>query len=124
MQSKSIIMMSIFLFININLQAGCGSCPGDVKEIRKTHEKKVKDNTLVMSVPENGEISGLVITSCGMCNLGTKEKGCSLSIKIGDKIYPVKNFGILNIEPSKNKITISIHDKNGMELNSKIIDIH
>jgi len=41
-----------------------------------------------------------------------------------DKIYPVKNFGVLNIEPSKNKITVSIHDKNGLELNSKVIDIH
>ena len=105
MQSKSIIMMSIFLFININLHAGCGSCPGDVKNIRKTHEKKVKDNTLVMSVPKNGEISGLVITSCGMCKLGTKDKGCSLSVKIGDKTYSVKEIGNLYV-PNLRKFCI------------------
>ena len=40
------------------------------------------------------------------------------------KTYPMKNYGLLNIEPSKNKITVSIHDKNGQELNSKIINIH
>jgi alkaline phosphatase D len=40
------------------------------------------------------------------------------------KTYPMKNYGLLNIEPSKNKITISIHDKNGQTLNSKTINIH
>ena len=40
------------------------------------------------------------------------------------KTYPMKNYGLLNIEPSKNKITVSIHDKNGQELNSKTINIH
>jgi hypothetical protein len=36
----------------------------------------------------------------------------------------MKNYGILDIEPSENKITLSIHDKNGMMVNSKIINIH
>ena len=40
------------------------------------------------------------------------------------KTYPMKNYGLLNIEPSKNKITVSIHDKNGQELNSKTINIY
>jgi hypothetical protein len=40
------------------------------------------------------------------------------------KIYPIINYGILDIEPNKNKITVSIHDKNGQELNSKTINIH
>ncbi len=39
-------------------------------------------------------------------------------------IYPIKNYGLLNIEPSKNIVTVSIHDKNGDELNSKTINIH
>ena len=47
-----------------------------------------------MSIPQNGEINGLVITSCGKCNLGTRDKGCSLSVKIGKKIYPVEGTGI------------------------------
>ena len=38
--------------------------------------------------------------------------------------YPQKNFGTLDIEPTKNKITLSIHDQNGFKLNSKIINLY
>jgi alkaline phosphatase D len=37
--------------------------------------------------------------------------------------YPEINFGILDIEPSKNKITLSINDKDGNELESKVINL-
>ena len=37
--------------------------------------------------------------------------------------YPKKNYGTLDIEPSKNKITLSIHDQNGFKVNSKIINL-
>ena len=40
------------------------------------------------------------------------------------KTYPIKNFGTINIEPSKNKMTVSIHDQNGQVLNSTIININ
>ena len=40
------------------------------------------------------------------------------------KTYPIKNFGILDIEPSKKKITLSIHNQNGFKLNSKIINLN
>ena len=40
------------------------------------------------------------------------------------KTYPIKNFGILDIEPNKKKITLSIHDQNGFKLNSKIINLN
>ena len=40
------------------------------------------------------------------------------------KTFRMKNYGILDIEPSENKITLSIHDRNGMMVNSKIINIH
>lgn len=62
------------------------------------------------------------ITASSLNKSGSKNK--ETDPLLIDKIYPVKNFGVLNIEPSKNKITVSIHDKNGLELNSKIIDIH
>ncbi len=94
MQNKFFVIIFISLFIINVLHAGCGSCPGDNKNIMKAKTKQVKNNTLIMSVPKNGEINGLVITSCGMCNLGTKDKGCSLSIKIGEKIYSVKGSGM------------------------------
>ena len=57
--------------------------------------KKARVNTLVTVVPDDGNIEGLVITSCGQCNLGYKGKsGCSLTIKIGDSVYPVEGTGL------------------------------
>ena len=40
-----------------------------------------------------------------------------------DKIYPEINYGILDIEPEKNKITVSIHNRDGLVLNSHIIEL-
>jgi len=51
-------------------------------------------NTLVTAVPEDGNIEGIVITSCGICKLGLKKGGCSLSVKIGDTVYPVDGTSI------------------------------
>ncbi len=39
------------------------------------------------------------------------------------KTFPEINYGILNIQPATKKITVSIHDKKGKELNSKIINM-
>ena len=48
-------------------------------------------NSLVTTIPDSGKIEGFVIASCGMCNFDYKRsKGCSLTIKIEDTIYPVK----------------------------------
>ena len=40
-----------------------------------------------------------------------------------DKIFPEINYGILDIEPEKNKITVSIHNRDGLVLNSQIIKL-
>ena len=46
-------------------------------------------------MPESGNIEGFVISSCGMCNFGYKKiRGCSLTIKIGDTVYPVEGTKI------------------------------
>ena len=42
----------------------------------------------------NGIIDGLVITSCGKCNFGTKDSRCDLKVKIGEKTYPVSGTGL------------------------------
>ena len=89
---SKIIIMLIFI-INI-IYAGCGSCKGDIPSTKKLIQNKSIVNTLIMSIPANGIIDGLVITSCGKCNLSTDDRGCSLSVKIGDKIYPVKGTSI------------------------------
>jgi alkaline phosphatase D len=39
------------------------------------------------------------------------------------KTYPEINFGILDIQPSKKIITLSINDKDGIELESKVINL-
>ncbi len=83
----------IFIF-NIAL-AGCGRCSGDAVKTEKISPAiKTTINTLVTAVPEDGNIEGIVITSCGTCKLGVKEGGCSLWIKIGETVYPVEGTGI------------------------------
>ena len=36
--------------------------------------------------------------------------------------FPEMNYGILDIQPLQNKIILSLHNKKGKELNSKIIN--
>ena len=81
------------LFIVNQVFADCGGDHGDGKGAADAPSALV--NTLVTVVPDDGNIEGLVITSCGQCRLGYKEKsGCSLTIKIGESIYPVEGTGI------------------------------
>ena len=86
-------ILSSFLIVVITAGytfASCGSCQTQNKSI----ESK-KSSSLVTVIPESGDIEGLVITSCGMCNFGYKEsKGCSLTIKIGDTVYPVEGTSL------------------------------
>ena len=54
-----------------------------------------KSSSFITTIPETGDLEGFVIASCGMCNFGYKAiKGCSLSIKIGDTVYPVEGTSI------------------------------
>ena len=83
------------LFIITQVFASCGGDHNDDKSASETNVKKTKVNTLVTTITDDGNINGLVITSCGQCKLGLKGKpGCSLTIKIGESIYPVEGTGI------------------------------
>ena len=95
MNRKSIIII-VALFMTGQVIAGCGRCgSSDNKVPKKAKISSAISSTLVMSIPEDGKIEGLVITSCGQCKFGYKEKrGCSLTIKIGESIYPVEGTGI------------------------------
>ncbi len=85
----------LLLFIVSQVFADCGDDHSDVKGIIDASAKIVRVNSLVTAVPDDGNIEGLVITSCGQCKLGLKGKpGCSLTIKIGESIYPVEGTGI------------------------------
>ena len=81
------------LFIVNQISADSSGDQGDSKGVSPA--KKVRVNSLVTAVPRDRNIEGLVITSCGQCKLGYKGKpGCSLTIKIGESIYPVEGTGI------------------------------
>ena len=80
----------IIIFISSPVFAGCGSC-----QVQKKAPIAKKSSTFITTVPESGNIEGFVISSCGICNFGyKKKKGCSLTIKIGDNIYPVEGTSI------------------------------
>ena len=90
-QSKLVILsLMVFNFMH----GACGFCKEDALPSDTSNQVKSKVNTLVMSVPKDGIIDGLVITSCGKCNLGTDDRSCSLSAKIGETIYPVKGTSV------------------------------
>ena len=94
MNKKLITVLYIFplLFANWAI-AECGGEHTGVESI--TPIKKERVNSLVTAVPNDGNIKGLVITSCGQCNFGYKgKKGCSLTIKIDKTIYQVEGTGI------------------------------
>ena len=91
MNRKLIFIMSLFMTGQVIANYGADHDSGK----GTAPVKKARVNTLVMSVPDDGNIEGLVITSCGQCKLGYKGKpGCSLTIKIGESIYPVEGTGI------------------------------
>ena len=84
------LSLLILIFISSFVFASCGSC-----EVQAKHVVLKKTNSLVTTIPESGNIEGFAIASCGMCNFGYKEsKGCSLTIKIGDTVYPVEGTSL------------------------------
>ena len=92
--NKKYILLSllILIFVSSFVFASCGSC-----QIQAEPEVLKKTNSLVTIIPESGNIEGFAIASCGMCNFGYKKsKGCSLTIKIGDTVYPVEGTSIHN----------------------------
>ena len=81
--SLTLISVSSFVF------ASCGGCQVQTKPTVK------KSNSLVSIIPESGDIEGFAIASCGMCNFAYKgSRGCSLTIKIGETVYPVEGDSI------------------------------
>ena len=84
------LSLLILIFISSFVFASCGSCEVQVKPVVLK-----KTNSLVTTIPESGDIEGFAIASCGMCNFAYKgSKGCSLTIKIGDTVYPVEGTSL------------------------------
>tara|TARA_A100000164_G_C21201282_1_gene449534 strand:- start:80 stop:496 length:417 start_codon:yes stop_codon:yes gene_type:complete len=61
------------------------------------------------------------ITASSLNKPGSKNSE-SDQLLIG-KTFPEINYGILDIEPKKNKITVSIHNRDGFVLNSQTIKL-
>ena len=90
---KQLVIISAF-FVNYTY-GSCGSC--SVKAAPEKLTQKISAvNTLVTSVPQDGNIDGLVITSCGKCQRWTKGRRCNIAVKIADKTYSVKGSDVHN----------------------------
>ena len=86
---KSICRFILVLAVMIGcIYGGCGSCSVSKKDTA------VPSGDFVIKVNQDGIVNGLVLASCGMCNFGTKDKTCSLSIQINEKAYNVKGTHI------------------------------
>ena len=69
------------------LSAGCGGC-----QIKNDIDVTKKSSAFITSLPYNKKVEGFVMASCNKCNLSkSKDKKCSMGIKIGDKVYSLKN---------------------------------
>ena len=89
LNKKSILLVFLIsIFTTSHLYAKCGRCGVDLPPAPK------KSSSLVTVVPESGDVEGLVIASCGMCNFGMRSRDCSLAIQISDKAFHVKGTKI------------------------------
>lgn len=89
---KQFVIISAFL-VNYIL-ADCGSCAADLKPKKNLTKNISSVNSLVTSVPKDGIIDGLVITSCGKCQRWTRARVCNLAVKIDNKTYSVKGTNV------------------------------
>ena len=84
-----VLMILIAMFFSLELSyAGCGACNVTSKKANKP------DGDFVTEISEDGDIGGLVLASCGMCNFGMDNKDCSLAIQVNEKAFNVKGTGI------------------------------
>ena len=86
---KSIYHFFLVLAVVIGfIYGGCGSCSVSKKDAA------IPLGNFITKVNQDGMVDGLVLASYGMCNFGTKDKTCSLSIQINKKAYNVKGTHI------------------------------
>ena len=80
--SRFILVLAVMIGC---IYGGCGSC-----SVASKKDTAVPSGDFVIKVNQDGIVNGLVLASCGMCNFGTKDKTCSLSIQINEKAYNVE----------------------------------
>ena len=82
---RFILMLAVMIG---SIYGGCGACYVSKKDAA------LPSGNFVTKVNQDGIVNGLVLASCGMCNFGTKDRTCSLSIQINEKAYNVKGTPI------------------------------
>jgi len=99
----------------------------DRKKLLKRLDDVLKTKTVVLISGDRHRAGlyqkgGLVEITASALNKGSSRPTETDPLLVG-KTYPKINFGILDIQPSKNIITLSINDKDGIELESKVINL-
>ena len=99
----------------------------DRKKLLKRLNDVLKTKTVVLISGDRHRAGlyqkgGLVEITASALNKGSSRPTETDPLLVG-KTYPKINFGILDIQPSKNIITLSINDKDGIELESKVINL-
>ena len=99
----------------------------DRKKLLKRLDDTLKTKTVVLISGDRHRAGlyqkgGLIEITASAFNKGSSRPVETDPLLIG-KTYPEINFGILDIQPSKNIITLSINDGDGIELESKIINL-
>jgi len=99
----------------------------DRKKLLKRLDDVLKTKTVVLISGDRHRAGlyqkgNLVEITASALNKGSSRPTETDPLLVG-KTYPKINFGILDIQPSKNIIILSINDRDGMELESKVINL-
>jgi len=122
-----IILSSIQVLATTHPYEKWGNFPLERDRLLKLIEKASKKQTLVV-ISGDRHRSGIYQNKDFIeITASSLNKAASQNIEtdplLEGETYPIKNYGILDIRPSSNEITVSLFDKDGSRLNSKTIDI-
>lgn len=86
------ILIGVFILFSVQtIYAGCTSC----KVSKKKLVSPTSTSNFIKKIDNSGQVKGLALASCGMCNFGMyNKKSCSLAIKINEDVYPVSGTDI------------------------------
>ena len=122
-----IILSSIQVLATTHPYEKWGNFPLERDRLLKLIEKASKKQTLVV-ISGDRHRSGIyqnkdfIEITASSLNKAASQNIETDPLLVGET-YPIKNYGILDIRPSSNEITVSLFDKDGSRLNSKTIDI-
>ena len=122
-----IILSSIQVLATTHPYEKWGNFPLERDRLLKLIEKASKKQTLVVisgdrhrsGIYQNKDFIEITASSLNK----TASQNIETDPLLVGETYPIKNYGILDIRPSSNEITVSLFDKDGSRLNSKTIDI-